>query len=426
MYKATIFLLLAIVFFASVASSLDTNARYLLRSDRRPASTRQTRATCASNEMATDQLKGQFVYQGGPLMTNPTAIYFIYYGNKFSNLPQMAADVTYYVNNLGSSPWYAYTAALKDKSGNSISTQLSHGGDLFQTTLTYGTSISGDNIQSLVTDAINAGTFPASSDAQYYVVAGDDIAVQGSCSTNGDFCGYHSWYFDDARQIYIKFGYISADVTTIGCVNGCNEAAKGPHNPNTNVLITVLAHEIIETMSDPQAGNDVKGQGNGWRDDGTQAQGENGDLCAFLFFNFQTNARGNTYNIQVGNQFYLTQSNFNSADNCCAYPDLAAQTPGISTSPAIAPSTSNSISTGATPSTSAIPPSQLPSGQVSQGLLSPGINCRPLCFRAYRKCTITTSTDCVATKNACLQGCSPVPNPPPVNDLGVGKKVKHF
>jgi hypothetical protein len=71
-------------------------------------------------------------------------------------------------------------------------------------------------------------------------------------------------------------------------------------------MISVLAHEIVESGSDPEL--------NAWYDSTGQ---ENADKCAWTFGTTQAATNGGQYNVVSGGKQYLIQQNWSAKDQKC-------------------------------------------------------------------------------------------------------------
>ena len=69
----------------------------------------------------------------------------------------------------------------------------------------------------------------------------------------------------------------------------------------------MLAHEIVETVSDHELG--------AWRDSDGE---ENADKCSWDFGTTQVDENGARYNINFGGRNYLIQRNWDPVANACA------------------------------------------------------------------------------------------------------------
>jgi len=194
-------------------------------------------------------------------------------------------------------------------------------------------------------DQVNTGVFPEDANAQYYMVNGDDTSVTGN-STKADYCGYHTWA-TSAKGTTIKLGLIVTDAQQLTV---CGYANGGPYDDVSNSAITTLAHEIIETVSDPEPSSATSTLGFAASAPDTDGSyPENGDMCANLDAGHQTLSNGRLYTTYVGPNPYYLQPNLDPATQCCGYPtavapsiaaSVAASVPGSVAPPSLAASAS--------------------------------------------------------------------------------------
>jgi hypothetical protein len=112
--------------------------------------------------------------------------------------------------------------------------------------------------------------------------------MDGMCST---FCGFHSHATINGKDI--KYAYAGR---AAGCPACQPSVGPGPNSPLADAAINVIAHEVDETVTDPDL--------NAWFDSGGE---ENADLCAWQFgtvFNV-----GGFANTRIGSRNYLIQQN---------------------------------------------------------------------------------------------------------------------
>jgi len=203
---------------------------------------------------------------------------------------------------------------------------------------------------------LTIGSFPVDNNAQYYVFNGDDTKVTSTGSTD-DYCGYHSVL--TVNNLDIKFGFIVTDKTQLSV---CTFADAGPYTQVINSAVTTLAHEIIESVSDPLVGSP-----GGYQTSGTVASNngptyyENGDMCANINFPLTTSSNGKGYTTVVGTHQYLLQSNVNPSDNCCGFPTGVPPPATLTASPVVptisaSPAAASSLVVGSSiPATNVIP-----------------------------------------------------------------------
>jgi hypothetical protein len=102
----------------------------------------------------------------------------------------------------------------------------------------------------------------------------------------------------------IKYSFQGYDGTGSTCTypNGITVNGDAP----LDTMISVVAHELVETVTDPE--------GTTWMD----ANGyENADKCVWRYGNAQLLPTGARYNVAVGSQKYLIQDNWDLNKNTC-------------------------------------------------------------------------------------------------------------
>ena len=126
-----------------------------------------------------------------------------------------------------------------------------------------------------------------------------DVANAGFCSS---YCGWHTY-----RGNY-KYAWIGIPPTGCNCFS---QSTSANGNAAVDSAVTSMAHEIIETVTDPNI--------NAWFNSNGD---ENGDVCAWNFLN-RTWIYDNTtnsyysFNLVVGGLKYLVQANYNlNTQNC--------------------------------------------------------------------------------------------------------------
>ncbi len=70
-------------------------------------------------------------------------------------------------------------------------------------------------------------------------------------------------------------------------------------------MVSVIAHEAWEAISDPVPGS-------GWAEEGTGE--ENADMCSWKYGNTSSLPNGAAYNVQLGSRKFLIQQNWVNQD----------------------------------------------------------------------------------------------------------------
>ena len=120
-----------------------------------------------------------------------------------------------------------------------------------------------------------------------------DVAQPGFCT---EFCGWHTYYG--------SYKYSWVGIPASGC--NCFAQYTSPNgNAAVDAAVSVIAHELMETATDPMI--------NAWyNSDGD----ENGDACAWNFVN-SIYSSGYYYNLVVNGMKYYVQANYNLGSQTC-------------------------------------------------------------------------------------------------------------
>jgi hypothetical protein len=138
----------------------------------------------------------------------------------------------------------------------------------------------------------------------YFIFTSSDVNVYyGLFQLCSDFCAYHSDGFINLTHItYALVG------DTANCLDICSATGKYmsygyEHSPNENwsadAMASAMVHELVETMSDPYS--------DGWFD---LYGNENADKCAYVYLNLYGTKNGSVANTRIGDRDWLIQSNW--------------------------------------------------------------------------------------------------------------------
>jgi hypothetical protein len=237
---------------------------------------------------ATAQIK----FHGGPVMTSSagTNVYLIWYGNWSGNTG--TTIVPDFLNNEGGSPYFAINTTYYDASSTYVTNAVTLKG---QTTDNYsqGTSLTDAKVFSVVKSAISSGRLPKDANAVYFVLTSADVKeTSGFCS---QYCGWHT--NGTVSTSDIKYSFVgNADQ----CPTSCEAQTTSPNgNPGVDGMISVIAHELEEAVTDPD--------GNAWY---FASGNENADQCAWTFGTEYTAANGSKANMKLGSRDFLIQQNW--------------------------------------------------------------------------------------------------------------------
>ncbi|KAH6592698.1 hypothetical protein BASA61_004464 [Batrachochytrium salamandrivorans] len=195
-----------------------------------------------------------------PIITNPVTVYYIYYGAWATSQKAIVEDFT---KGVGGSDWwnieknyYYQASATSPKIYVDGTVKL---GATVTDNYSLGRSLSGNDVPNLIQRYISSGALPESSDAVYFVLISSDVSERirpdvGPASFCLDYCGYHlsTTLSSGTRVFYGVTGNPPAS-----CIGGCAPPSNQRVSPNGDVgvdaMVSVIAHELAEAVSDPQS-----------------------------------------------------------------------------------------------------------------------------------------------------------------------------
>lgn len=252
---------------------------------------------------STGQITPAITYHGGPVLATPT-VYLIWYGNwnqsNGMDTPGGQAIIRDFLHGLDGSPYYQINTSYGTPTG-SINV-----GSEYTDTGSQGTRLTDSNIQTIVSSAIASGKLgPADTNGLYFVLTSSNVAERsGFCSK---YCGWHT--AGTVRNSNIKYAFVG---NAGRCLSACAAQTISPNgNAGVDGMISVIAHELEETNTDPNPTS-------GWAD----AKGsENADKCAWTFGqNLSVAPNGAYYNVTLpginGTRNYLIQRNLDVNSLC--------------------------------------------------------------------------------------------------------------
>jgi hypothetical protein len=239
-------------------------------------------------------------YHGGPIMLGTTKVYVIWYGNWTGNTA--LTIVPAFLQALGGSPYFNINTSYSNAAGARVSNALGFGG---QTTDAYsrGKALGDNDVAMVIATALAAKKLSRDASGIYVVLSSADVnETSGMCTR---YCGWHT------------YGTLNGALTRVAylgnpdrCPTSCEaQTGKSPNaNPGADGLVSVLAHELDESVTDPNL--------NAWFD----AQGaENADKCAWTFGTTHSVANGSRANVKLAGKDYLIQQNWmNVGAGSCA------------------------------------------------------------------------------------------------------------
>lgn len=291
-------------------------------------------------------------YHGGPVMAGVSKVVLIWYGNWGQNNgtdtsagQQLIRDAVYGLaadaTTINATDYSGVTTTANAVSGYFARYTQYGGSPVSQVSSTTiydctqpaasaygGTQLTDATVLSLVQQAANSacsasavsapppgssnvtgtGASPDAS-AIYLVLSSSDIAETSGFLTK--YCGWHS-YSTMSGSIPVKYGFIGNPSASIGSCTYQTTASPN-NNPGVDAMVSVIAHELEETVTDPQL--------NAWYN---LRGSENGDMCAWTFGAHQVLlTNGSYYNAvlptqnNTGTAYYLVQRALSAKNSAC-------------------------------------------------------------------------------------------------------------
>ncbi|MGZ5569152.1 MAG: hypothetical protein ACXWKG_19245, partial [Limisphaerales bacterium] len=214
------------------------------------------------------------LYHNGPVMVEPN-VYVIWYGNwNQANGTDNAAGqqiVRDFLNAVGGSPYFAINTTYSSSTAV-VSGAVTFAGETSDAG-SQGLKLSDAGVQAVVNRAITNSALPKDANGVYFVLTSSDVTeTSGFCRS---YCGWHTHATLSSADIKYSFVGNSAK-----CLSACAAQTNSPNaNPGVDGMVSVVAHELEETTTDPDL--------NAWYD--RQGQ-ENADKCAWTFGQHQYHA----------------------------------------------------------------------------------------------------------------------------------------
>jgi len=235
-------------------------------------------------------------YHNGPVLTAAANVYFVWYGNWGANAAGQTV-LSDFTKALGGSPYFGinttYTDALKVPVTNAL-TLAGATNDAYS----QGTVLTDNGVRNVVSTAIALNRLPKDANGIYVVLSSADVKESSGFVTR--YCGWHAHALIATTDI--KFAFVG-DPTTQGLANCSPQPKLSPNAaPGADAMVSVLAHEIEEAVTDPDL--------NAWYD---AAGSENADKCAWTYGTTYKTTNGALANMKLGTRDYLVQQNWKIA-----------------------------------------------------------------------------------------------------------------
>jgi hypothetical protein len=271
--------------------------------------------TAGSTAAATSPI----TYHGGPVMSSVSKVVLIWYGNwnqkNASDTPagqQIVRDAIWGMaqSNLANN-YSGITTGFSSSLGTYTQTGSTPVSQASSSTITEftqpakstygGQTLSDASVFSLVKAFAGTGD----PNAIYLVLSSSDIKESSGFLTK--YCGWHSYGTIGVNKI--KFGFIGNPSKNLAA---CAVQSVSPNgNAGVDAMVSVIAHELVETVTDPLLNAWYNGAGS-----------ENSDMCSWTFGSNVRQTNGAYWNVTLPTQNgqsrnYLLQRQLGVNDSKC-------------------------------------------------------------------------------------------------------------
>ncbi len=240
-------------------------------------------------------------YHGGPVMRGPVHAYFIWYGNWTNGPKPSDRQVSVGLINtllgpsrgIGGSTYFDIATTYRDALGN-VSGNVSTTGSMTNN-YSRGKNISDADVATIVSSELSAGLSPDPNGIYFVLTSSDVMETSGFCTK---YCGWHS--HANIQGTDIKFAFVG---NPDHCPLACEAQILSPNGDSgADGMASIMAHEAIETVTDPDLNAWYDSQGN-----------EVGDKCAWKYGPYKTLAGHGAYNETLGTYNWLLQMQWENA-----------------------------------------------------------------------------------------------------------------
>ncbi len=254
-------------------------------------------------------------YNGGAVMHGPVNVYFIWYGD-WTKDAGANTILTDWASTIGGSPYMGVNTTYGDTSGN-VSGAVTYVKSTADSG-SLGTSLSDSGIATLVSNALRSGTLPTDSNGLYFVLTAPGVQETSGFLTQ--YCGWHT--YGNINGANIKYAFVG-DAAGPSLGNCAAQSTSPNGDAAADAMVSVMAHELEETISDPNL--------NAWYD---SSGNENADKCAWKYGSTYTAPNGSRANMKLGARDFLIQQNWlNANGGSCALSYSTAPDFSLSVSP---------------------------------------------------------------------------------------------
>ncbi|MES2306877.1 MAG: hypothetical protein V4558_15345 [Gemmatimonadota bacterium] len=258
-------------------------------------------------------------YHGGPVLQAATKVVAIYWASSpiYNNGPAAGTFSTsgnsgdnslvgHFMRNLGGSPYFNINTTYKNSAGTAINNIVTYTGFWANNTSapTGTANVTDAQMLSMLSSGFTSGKLVYDANTLYIVFTSGKVNLGGGFGTQ--YCGYHT-HGNVSTPAGTKVALYSAMPYDYAYPSACTNGTAAPNgDAGADNEVSVLAHEIEETTTDPM--------GNAWYDNRGY---ENADKCAWNFGTTYSNGTG-IANMKLGGKDFLVQQNWiNSGTGGC-------------------------------------------------------------------------------------------------------------
>jgi hypothetical protein len=245
-------------------------------------------------------------FHGGNVLGTSTAntpnIYIIWYGNWASSAATNI--ISNFARGVGASPYFNINTTYQNSAGQPVLPKVNFNCGVYDN-YSQGTSLTDSSINAIVKNAINTKNIPLDPNGVYFVLTSPDVKeTSGFCTS---YCGWHTSSYmtvSSGKSSVVQYAFVGN--ASQQCPGGCEaQSSVSPNgNPGVDGMISVFAHELEESVTDPSL--------SAWYDNNGS---ENADKCAWTFGTTSLDIYGAKYNMTVNKMNYLVQQNWVNANN---------------------------------------------------------------------------------------------------------------
>jgi hypothetical protein len=240
-------------------------------------------------------------YHLGGILAGTPSVYLIFYGDWGTIATNSAWSIFIdWAERIGGSSYWGINTTYYDNSGNHVLNSVRFGGLWYDKGYSQGKSLDESAILRIVQSTLDNNELPRDTNGVYMVLTAADVQEGKFCSS---YCGYHG-HTGTTVSNGLKYAFIGNATACPGaCIAGQNRFTSPNDNPIADGMVSVMTHELEETVTNPAAA--------GWYALNGE---ENGDLCAWNFGPTTTLPNGSQYNVALGDRRFLIQQDWLNAN----------------------------------------------------------------------------------------------------------------